>query len=460
MDLINYSISEARDGLRSRRFSCHEYATALLDEAERRSALNCFVSLDPDSLLRSAKDYDSRPRDGILGGIPLAFKDNIDIRGIPTTAGSKALRSNLASDNASVAASLFNSGALFFGKLNMHELALGITSNNGWLGPCHHPLDQRYSPGGSSGGSAAAVAAWLVPGALGTDTGGSVRLPAALCGIVGLRPTAGRYPQAGIAPISHTRDTAGPMARSVGDVAILDAAIAGEGESAPVDIGSLRLGVVRREMWNDLEPDVERVCLDALESMKRAGVAIVEVAPDDLKPLNEAAGFPIVLYELIRDLPAYLQSHDSSLTMAAIAAEICSPDVAQLVRLALEQPVPDNLYVAALEARRKLKAAYQRVFETNRLDALVFPTTPLTARPFGEDETVEFAGRRLPAFATFIRHTDYGSNAGLPGISIPAGVARNGMPVGIELDGRGGDDRRLLAIARAIEYVLPPPANC
>ena len=459
MDLINYSISEARDGLRSRQFSCHEYVTALLDEAEQRSALNCFVSLDPDSLLRSARNYDSHPRDSVLGGIPLAFKDNIDIRGIPTTAGSKALRSNLASDNAPVAAALFNAGALFFGKLNMHELALGITSNNGWLGPCHHPLDQRYSPGGSSGGSAAAVAARLVPGALGTDTGGSVRLPAALCGIVGFRPTAGRYPQAGIVPISHTRDTAGPMARSVRDAAILDAAIASEGESAPVDIRDLRLGVVRREMWNDLEPDVERVCLDALESIKRAGATIVEVTFDDLDTLNEAAGFPVVLYELIRDVPSYLQSHDSPLTMAAIAAEICSPDVAQLVRFALEQPVPENLYVAALDARRKMQAEYQRVFDTNRLDALVFPTTPLTARPIGEDETVEFAGKRVPTFATFIRHTDYGSNAGLPGISIPAGVARNGMPIGIELDGRKGDDRRLLAIAEAIEHVLPPHSS-
>ncbi|WP_322009377.1 indoleacetamide hydrolase [Paraburkholderia sp. J12] len=455
MDLIDLSISAARDGLRSRQFSCHEYVSALLDQAAQRSNLNCFVGLDPDKVLKSARLYDARPDDRMLGGVPIAFKDNIDVRGTATTAGSKALRFNFANADAAVAASLFGAGALFFGKLNMHELAMGITNNNGWLGPCHHPFDARYSPGGSSGGSAAAVAARLVPGAIGTDTGGSVRLPAALCGIVGLRPSAGRYPQAGIAPISHTRDTAGPMARTVRDVSLLDSAITDHREEVPVDIRDLRLGVAPREMWSDLEPEVERVCTEALDFMKQAGATLVEVTFNGLKELNDSAGFPVVLYELIRDLPSYLKACATPLSMAEIAAEICSPDVAHLVRLALDQPVPDSLYAAALASRQNLQAEYRRVFDSNRIDALVFPTTPLTARPIGEDETVEFEGKRVPTFATFIRHTDYGSNAGLPAISIPAGMTRNGMPVGIELDGREGDDRRLLAIAAAIERVLP-----
>lgn len=458
MNLINLSLVDVRRGLQTRQFSCAEYIGALLDEADRRSALNCFVNIDAACIRREARLFDEQPEaggTGRLAGVPIAFKDNIDVRCVPTTAGTRKLHANVATEHAAVAARLFNDGALFFGKLNMHELALGITSNNGWLGPCHHPFDPGLSPGGSSGGNAAALAAHLVPGAIGTDTGGSVRLPAALCGVVGLRPTAGRYSQAGIVPISHTRDTAGPMARCVEDVALLDAVITGDRDHDAIELSGLRLGLLRHATWEGLERDVQRVCDEALDLLRKAGVVLVDVSVENLEPLNQAAGFPVVLYELIRDLPAYLQSRESALTIQSVIEQIGSPDVAQLMRLAIDDPVPDALYAEALNARRELKEAYRRCFDTHRLDAIILPTSPMTARPLGADETVELEGKQVPTFATFIRHTDYASNAGLPGISVPAGRTGAGLPVGLELDGPAGSDRRLLAVAAAIERVLP-----
>jgi len=455
MNLINLSIVDVRHGLQTKQFSCVEYVGALLEEAVRRSALNCFVNLDAGRLLREARLFDGQPKTGPLAGIPIGFKDNIDVRGVPTTAGTRKLRSNIATEHAPVASRLFDAGALFLGKLNMHELALGITSNNGWLGACRNPFDLELSPGGSSGGNGAALAARLAPGAIGTDTGGSIRLPAALCGVVGLRPTAGRYPQAGIVPVSHTRDTAGPMARCVEDVALLDAVVTGERAHDAVELSGLRLGLLREATWERLERGVQNVCERALDVLRKAGVILVEVTVENLEPLNAAAGFPVVLYELIRDLPAYLRSRESALTIQSVIDEIRSPDVAQIMRLATDNPVQEAVYAEALAARFKLKEAYRQCFHTHRLDAIILPTSPITARPIGADETVELEGEQVPTFATFIRHTDYASNAGLPGISLPAGLVEAGLPVGLELDGPEGSDRRLLAIAAAIERELP-----
>lgn len=455
MNLINLSIVDVRHGLQTKQFSSAEYVSALLEEAGRRSALNCFVNLDTARLLREARLFDDQPKAGPLAGIPIAFKDNIDVRGVATTAGTRKLRANFAAKHAPVASKLFDAGALFFGKLSMHELALGITSNNGWLGPCRHPFDLGLSPGGSSGGNGAALAAGLVPGAIGTDTGGSIRLPAALCGVVGLRPTAGRYPQAGIVPISHTRDTAGPMARCVEDVALLDAVVTGDHAHEAVELSGLRLGLLRHATWERLERDVQKVCEEALDVLRKAGVILVEVTVENLEPLNAAIGFPVVLYELIRDLPAYLRSRGSALTIQSVIDEIRSPDVAQIMRLAMDNPVPETAYADALTARLKLKEAYRQCFRAHRLDAIILPTSPMTARPIGADETVELEGEQVPTFATFIRHTDYASNAGLPGISLPAGLVEAGLPVGLELDGPEGSDRRLLAIAAAIERMMP-----
>jgi len=184
-------------------------------------------------------------------------------------------------------------------------------------------------------------------------------------------------------------------------------------------------------------------------------VELIDVEVENLGPLNDAVGFSVALYALTQDLPAYLEAAGHGLTLADVAAQIGSPDVAGIVCSQLgDQALPRAVYDNAMRTRPLLQAAYAECFTRNRLDALVFPTAILTARPIGEDETVELLGQRVPTFASFIRNTDPGSNAGIPGISLPAGLS-GGMPVGLELDGPAGSDRHLLAVATAIEAALP-----
>jgi len=347
-------------------------------------------------------------------------------------------------------------GALIAGKAGMHELAFGITNNNAVTGPVRNPWDRRRIPGGSSGGCGCVVAAGLVPVAIGTDTGGSVRVPAALCGLAGLRPTIGRYPGDGIAPISKTRDTAGPLARSIRDCALVDQVLSRTSESmVPADLAGVRLGLPRQHFREDLDADVAATVQRCVDLLRTAGVEFVEVDVEGIAQASAAAGFPIALYEFVRDMGAYLRETGRDVSLEALVAGIGSPDVAGVVRPLLGGgAVPESAYRDALEQRRTLQRLYADLFSRERIEGLVFPTTPRTASLIGEDETVELNGHPSPTFPTFIRNTDPGSNAGIPGLTIPAGLSK-GLPVGLAIDGPAGTDRRLLGIAAAIEALLP-----
>lgn len=461
------TVTEARAALASGEMSCAEYAGALLEQADAAAGLNALNAQDREGLLAAAAEADRshavHDAGRLLAGIPVALKDNIDTVALPTTVGTGALQGRHPQRNAPIAQALFDSGALLAGKANMHELAFGITSNNAVTGATRNPYDPGMIPGGSSGGSAAAVAARIVPAAIGTDTGASVRLPAALCGVIGFRPTVGRYPKGGIAPISHTRDTPGPMARSMADIRLIDRVLAGDRlPDEAVSAAGLRLGIARRDFFDGADPQVTRVVEAALARLRDAGVELVEAEIPSLQALNGAVSFAVALYELEQDLPAYLAEAGYPMTLREIAAGIGSPDVAGIVRMQLgDEAVTRAAYEAALQARVRLQAAYADYFANNRLDAMVFPTAILPARPIGDDLTVELNGEQAPTFFTFIRNTDPGSNAAIPGISLPAGLTTDGLPVGIEFDGPAGSDRRLLAIATALEPLLPrlPPPS-
>jgi indoleacetamide hydrolase len=465
MDPTDLTVTEARAAMVRGELSSTDYVQALLARCDAAQAVNAWVTRDPDALRRAAAQADAsgatRDASRPLAGIPIALKDNIDTVALPTSGATPALMGRTPPADAPVARALFDAGALLAGKANMHELAFGITCHNACTGAVRNPWDLRMIPGGSSGGSAAAVAARMVPAALGTDTGASVRLPAALCGVVGFRPTVGRYPGQGIVPISHTRDTAGPITRSVADAVLLDGLLAdlpGDAAAplAPATLRGLRLGVPRADFYGGLDPQVEAVIGEALRRMAALGVELIEADVPGLAALNEAVGFPVALYELTQDLPAYLAAAGHGLTLADVAARIASPDVAGIVGSQLgAQAVPRAAYEAALRTRVHLQAAYAEYFARHRLDAMVFPTAILPARPIGDDETVLLNGERVPTFPTFIRNTDAGSNAGIPGISLPAGLTAEGLPVGLELDGPVGSDRHLLAVAAAVEAVLP-----
>ena len=458
MDPLELTLMKAASALRTRELGHLEYVQALLAQTDRLNPLNAWISRDPERLIAQAKALDqTRPElQKPLAGIPVAIKDNIDTSDFPTSGGTRALLDARPKRNAPVVHALLQAGALIAGKTNLHELALGGTNHNAVTGACRNPWNPSRISGGSSGGSAVAVAARMVPAALGTDTGASVRLPAALCGVVGFRPTTGRYPSEGILHLSPTKDTVGPMARNVADVAWLDGLLAHEPCDSPrLSLKGLRLGLPRADFFDGADPEVLAVIEQSLQELIRQGVACVPLDVQELNLHNPATGSTLVMFEMMQSLPAYLRQY--GMPMDALLAGIGSPDVAQLLARQLgAERVTSAAYAAARARRLKLQAVYDRHFADHRLDALAFPTCRMTAPPIGQDDQVTLSGQQMSTFPTLIRNTDPGSNAGLPGISIPVGLTAAGLPVGLELDGACGSDRHLLRVAAAIERALPP----
>jgi Asp-tRNA(Asn)/Glu-tRNA(Gln) amidotransferase A subunit family amidase len=460
--LAELGAAEAAAAIRAGDISAQALIDALLDRCTRAASLNAFISLDPDAVRAAARSADQQrqrgERLGPLHGVPIALKDNFDTADFTTTAGTPALAAHRPTRNAAVVQRLLDAGALILGKANMQELAFGPTSNNAAFGPVRNPYDHSRIPGGSSGGTAALVAARLAPAGLGTDTGGSVRVPASLSGVVGFRPTTLRWPQDGIVPISHTRDTAAPIARCVADCALLDGIVTGAPTSlAPINLDGLRLGIPRGHFWDDLDAEVEAILADALARLAAAGVVLVEGDMADVAALDAAAGFPVALYEFVTDLDRYLAEHTTGLDFAGVAAQVKSPAVKKVVDALLgADAVPEAVYREALiKHRPALQDAYRRYFAERGVAAMVFPTTPLPAAKVGEDDTVLLNGKAAPTLATYIRNLGPGSAAGIPGLSLPAGMTRAGLPIGIAIDGPQGADQQLLTICLAIESALP-----
>ena len=396
--------------------------------------------------------------DGPLAGVPLAVKDNLDTRDFPTTGGTPALAGSRPDRDQHAVGRLRAAGAAVIGKTNLHELALGITSNNAAFGPVRNPHDPSRSAGGSSGGSAVAVATGVAPIALGTDTGGSVRIPAAHCGVVGFRPTVGRWGSDRCVPISHTRDTAGILATSVADAALVDELVTGEPAAARPE-RRLRIGIPRVGFHTDLHPEVAACAERTLARLADAGVELVEVEVAGAHELDAACGLAIVFVEILRDIPAYLATlpgPERDLTFADVLARVASPDVRGGLEVAASGAFTEEAYRQALATRDRLRDAYAAALhhDAGRLDALLYPTVPLPAPPVGDDDTTELNGQQVPTFLTSIRNTGPGSTAGMPSISLPAGRTGTGLPIGMSLEALPGEDAALLAVARQVESAL------
>ncbi len=431
---------------------------ALIKKTDKK--FNSFITLDEKGAIAAAvaQDEDSSASALPLAGFTLAIKDNIEVAHLPTTGATKGLAHFIPKQDAPIVERLRTAGAIILGKTNLHELAFGITSNNyayGAVGNAHRP---DYFAGGSSGGTAVAIALGFVRAGVGTDTGGSSRIPAALNGVVGFRPTIGRYPQEGLIPLSHTRDTAGPMGHNVADVALLDAVMSGDmTDLSRLQARDVRLGVPHKYFYSDLSPAVQKVMDDVLRRLTDAGITLVEGDfEDDIGSLNEQMSFPIVLYETKHLLTQYLADRDIGLNLEQLHAQIESPDVKGVIGSLLEGGIPKEVYTHAINVLRpQLQKAYKDYFKRLRVDAFIVPTTPLPAQPIkGSDETVELNGKRVPTFLTFIRNMDPSSNAGVPGLTVPAGKSSDGLPIGVELQGPDQSDRHLLAIGALVESIL------
>ena len=447
--------------------AAERYALALLEQCERGKALNAFITLDRERVLAAARAADQRRRTGAelgpLHGLPIPIKDSVNTNDLRTTVGTPALREFQPKDDAPLVRTLRAAGAIVLGKTNLHELSLGWTSDNQAFGAVHNPYDLARIPGGSSGGTAAAIAARMAPLGVAEDTEGSIRVPAALCGIAGFRPTTLRYSSAGVAPISALFDQVGPHARGVGDLALFDAVVTGNFNTIrPAPLKGVKLAVGRAYWFTDLDAEVERITNVALGKLQDAGVELVEAEVPDLANLIQRTTLPVQAHDIFRALPNYLQETGAGVTFDQVVAQ-ASADVKEFFAEFGEGGsgfISEAVYEAARDTYLpKLRENFRDYFARTGVAAIVFPATRIPATVIGENE-VTIGHNKVSFTAAISRNIAPGSTAGLPGLVLPAGLTSSGLPVSLEFDAPSGTDRALLALGLSLESVLghlPPP---
>ncbi|MSQ37807.1 MAG: Asp-tRNA(Asn)/Glu-tRNA(Gln) amidotransferase subunit GatA [Chloroflexi bacterium] len=449
------SLTAQRRALARRTVSALELAEEHLVRIERLEPyLNAFILLDPDRVRRAARAADralARGDAAPLRGIPIALKDIADERGLPNTAGSALRLKVVPTRDATVVARLRAAGAVFVGRTNLHEFAAGTTNANATFGQARNPHDPGRIPGGSSGGSAAAVAAGLAAGALGTDTAGSIRIPAALCGVVGLKPTYGRVSRAGVVPLSWSLDHVGPLARTVADVATLLAVMAGTDPRDPTTTAApLRLGrggPVRGLRFSFTDPYFHRdIDPSIVSALRHVRYLLIDAGLREVKtriPMVAESGSIQYLVARCESTAVHLLD-----LVPARAARIGEEVRA---RLALGRDISAVDYLQAQRARALLVAETDAALEQS--DVLIVPTTATGAIPIGATHAV-VAGRRQSQRELLVRFTAPFNLSGHPALAIPIGVDGNGLPISLQVVGRAYDEATVLRVGAAIETAL------
>jgi aspartyl-tRNA(Asn)/glutamyl-tRNA(Gln) amidotransferase subunit A len=455
-ELHELSLAEAAAALREKRVSSRELVAASLERIARwQPALNCFIRLDGDKALAAA---DAADRDlaqgrlrGKLHGVPLAHKDMYYRAGTVATCGAKIRRDFVPDRTSTVLARLDDAGALQLGTLNMAEFAFGPTGHNAHFGHCRNPYHRDHITGGSSSGSGAGTAARLFYGALGSDTGGSIRMPAAICNLVGMKTTTGLVSRANAMPLSHSLDTVGPLARTVRDCAILTGLLAGADPEDPtvvhdpvpdyedgLDDGTagLRLGIPTGYFREGMTPEIEKLYEEAIRVFRREGASIVEVAPPEI--------------ELVTNLATVVIAVEAA-TFHAEWFHTRPQDYSEQVRARIEPGFyhPATRYLQALNLRAPLLAKFGAAVFAN-VDALL---TPVLGMPVPTIAETDVGGS--PALAAMLyamtRNTRPINYLGLPALSVPGGFTANGLPWGFQLVGRPFDEKLLFRFGRAFE---------
>ena len=432
-------------------------AVRVTDECLRRieadnPRLNAFIRVMGDEAMRQAREADQELAAGNdrgpLHGVPISIKDLFDIRGIPTTAASRVREGHVAERDAATIAHLRQAGAVFIGKTNLHEFAFGTTNEDSAFGPARNPHDPTRSPGGSSGGSAASVAAGMALATIGTDTGGSIRIPAAACGIVGLKPSLGEVSTDGVVPLSRTFDHVGPLTQSVTDACLVYHALLGDASAqppAPMPIHGLRLAVPRKYFCDLLDEEVRARFEEALERLRTGGAHI-----DEIEIPHAADIAPVYLHIVLADAAAY----------HATALETMPEKYTAPVRIRLEMGryVLGEDYVRALAGRARLTREVDAALAQH--DALILPTLPIPAPAIGAN-TVQIGATAEPVRNLMLRLTQPFNVTGHPAISMPSGQNTDGLPCAVQLVGGRMQTDALLKVALACEGQIagPTPAR-
>lgn len=456
------TIREASERLRARQVSSLELTNAALARIERLNpSLNAFITVTAAQALDQARQADAdfaagRDR-GPLQGIPMAVKDLFYTNGVRTTAGSLLYQDFVPAHSATVVEKLESAGAVMLGKLNLHELAYGITSDNPHFGPVRNPWNPKHSPGGSSGGSGAAVATRMVFAAMGTDTGGSIRIPASFCGTVGLKPTYGRVSRFGVFPLGFSLDHMGPLTRTVRDAALVLNAIAGPDprddsssrhptvDYVPDDeasIRGLRIGFPENFLFDRLDTDVESAVRGAIARATSVGATVRPVRVPDMNAINAVA----------------------RLILLAEASATLEPSMADRTRFGADvialldqgRILPATDYINAQRLRRKLTREFSEVWR--QADCLILPTTPNTAPRLG-DRTIRLGGVDEEVRIATTRLVRGFNLLGLPALSMPCGMSASGLPAGLQIVGPAFDEALILRVGAALEDAgvgIPP----
>ena len=484
--MINASLSELAQALAARQITSVELTQLFLERAQRLNPeLNAFVTLDPEATLAQARAADeliSTGQSQPLTGIPVALKDIFCTRGWLTTCGSKILSNFIAPYDAHVVEKLHAAGAVSLGKTNMDEFAMGSSSETSFYGPVRNPWNRNAVPGGSSGGSAAAIAARLAPAALGTDTGGSIRQPAALCGISGLKPTYGVVSRYGVVAFASSLDQCGPMAKSAADLALLLTAIAGYDprDSTSLDrptedyardmerpIAGLRIGLPKEFFGEGLAPDVGRAIEAAVAQFQSLGCEVVEVRLPQTR-LSIPAYYVLAPAEASSNLARFdgvrygyraPEYGDLREMYMKTRAQGFGGEVKRRILIGtyvLSHGYYDAYYLQAQKVRRLIAQEFAEAFE--RCDVIMGPTAPTTAFQLGA-KTADPVQMYLNDI-----YTVPAPLAGIPALSIPCGFGDTGLPVGLQIMGNYFQEARMLGVAhhyqRITDWHLRTPAGC
>ncbi len=482
-DPTHLSLAEARDALKSKRLSAVELTQAHIDAIQESRALNCFITETPELALSQARDSDARIARGDarpLEGLPLGIKDLYCSKGVRTTAGSRILDEFTPTYESTVSANLLRDGAATLGKLNLDEFAMGSSNETSAFGPVVSPWrragdpDARIVPGGSSGGSSAAVAAHLCLGATATDTGGSIRQPAAFTGTVGVKPTYGRCSRWGIVAFASSLDQAGPIARNVRDAAIMLRSMAGHDPKdttsvdAPVpdyeaavgaSVRGRRIGVPKEYRIDGMSAEIAALWDKGVAWLKDAGAEIVEISlphtryalPTYYIIAPAEASSNLARYDGVR-YGRREQGRDITDMYEKTRATGFGPEVRRRIMIGtyvLSAGYYDAYYVRAQKVRSLIKRDFDDAFAAG-VDAVLTPATPSTAFAQGEKGAADPVEMYLNDVFTVTVNM-----AGLPGVAVPGGLAENGLPLGLQLIGRPFDEETLFSLAAAIEQAAP-----